>query len=152
MEVSSADSIIEGSKIDADTISLRGLEFVWQNKGFVNMAEWQHSTVTATEGNKYEYQGGYYQISYNLSDKNRKYKNGVLGAVDTASDWEVTMRYSQMALNEERSKAKSLSLGVNYTLKNNLKFMANVIKARYVNEGERLDSGKAISLRAQYHY
>ena len=152
MEVSGADSIIEGHKIEADTISQTGLEFLWQNEGLVNMAEWQKSTVKATDGNENNYQGGYYQISYNLSGKNRTYNNGILGAIDKGNDWEATMRFSQMELIDENSEAKSFSLGLNYTLKNNLKFMANLINARYVNEGERLNSGKAVSLRAQYHF
>lgn len=152
MEVSGADSIIEGRKIEADTISQTGLEFVWQNKGLVNMAEWQRSTVKAIDGNENHYQGGYYQISYNLSAKNRTYKNGILGAIDTGNDWEATMRVSQMELLDENSEAKSFSIGLNYTLKNKLKFLANLINARYVNEGERQDSGNAVSLRAQYHF
>lgn len=151
MEVSGADSIIEGDKIEADTVSQTGLEFLWQNKGLVNMAQWQQSTVKATDGNEYQYQGGYYQISYNLSGNNRKYKNAILGGFDNGNDWEATMRISQIELLEENSKAKSFSIGLNYFLKNNLKFMVNVIKARYISSGERLDSGNAISLRAQYH-
>lgn len=152
MEVSGADSIIEGRKIEADSISQIGLEFLWQNKGLVNMAHWLQSSVKANEGGEYQYQGGYYQISYNLSGKNRKYKNGILGAIDKGNDWEVTMRFSQMLLIEENSRSKSFTIGVNYTLKNNLKFMINVIRARYLKEGEPLKPGNAMSLRAQYHF
>lgn len=152
MEVNTADSLIEGSNINADSMSQAGMEFVWQYNGLVNMAEWQQSKVTATDGSNYQYEGGYYQVSYLFSGKNRNYKNGVLGSVKTKNDWEVTMRYSQLTLDEENSEAKVMSLGLNYLLNKDLKFMANYLNADYVDEGEDLGSGDAISLRVLYRF
>jgi phosphate-selective porin OprO/OprP len=152
MEVNTADSLIEGSKINADSISQTGMEFVWQFNGLVNMAEWQQSKVTATNGSDYQYTGGYYQLSYLFSGKNRKYKNGILGNIKTKNDWEVTMRYSQLRLHEENSEAKVMSVGLNYLLDNDLKFMANYLNADYVDEGVDLRSGNAISLRMLYRF
>lgn len=152
LEVNTADSLIEGSKINADTVSQTGLEFVWQYNGLVNMAEWQESKVTATDGSDYQYTGGYYQLSYLFSGKNRKYKNGILGNVKTKNDWQVTMRYSQLKLHEENSEAKVMSVGLNYLLDKDLKFMANYLNADYVDEGVDLGSGNAISLRMLYRF
>jgi phosphate-selective porin OprO/OprP len=152
MEINSADSFVEGTKIDADTLSAAGLEFVWQYNGLVNMAEWQQSNVTATNGQEYQYEGGYYQVSYLFSGKNRKYKNGILGSVKTQNDWEVSMRYSQLKLHEENSAAKVLSLGVNYFLNKDFKFMADYLRAQYVDEGTDLGLGNAISLRVLYRF
>lgn len=152
LEVNSADSLIEGSKIIADSMSQKGLEFIWQYKGFVNMAEWQKSTVTATDGGDYVYAGGYYQLSYLFSGKNRKYKNGILGSVKAKNDWEVTMRYSQLKLHEENSEANVVLVGLNYIFDKDLKLMANYLNADYVDEGVDLGSGNAVSLRMLYRF
>ena len=152
LEVHSADSLIEGAKFNADSASLRGLELLWQYEGLTNMAEWQQATVQADDASEYVYQGGYYQISYLLSGKNRKYKNGMLGSLKSKDDWEVSMRYSQLYLQVENSEAKVFSLGLNYYFDEDLKFMANYINAEYVAEGINLGSGNAISIRAQYQF
>lgn len=152
MEVNSADSLIEGTKIDAETLSQSGMEFMWQYNGLVNIAEWQQSTVTTIDGSEYQYDGGYYQLSYLFSGKNRKYKNGILGSVNTQNDWEVSLRYSQLELHEENSQATVLSFGINYLLNKDLKFMANYRNAEYLDAGTDLGSGNALSLRVLYRF
>ena len=152
LEVNSADSLIEGAKINADTISQTGIEYIWQYNGFLNMAEWQHSNVTTTEGSEYQYEGGYYQISYLFSGKNREYKKGILGSVKTKKDWEIAMRYSQLNLLEENSEATVFSIGVNYLLNSDLKFMADYLSAENIDEGSSLNSGDAVSLRVFYRF
>ncbi|MFT6896770.1 MAG: phosphate-selective porin OprO/OprP [Paraglaciecola sp.] len=150
MEVHSADSLIEGAKFNADSASLTGIELLWQHNGFINMAEWQQSTVQADDGSEYGYEGGYYQMSYLFSGENRKYKNGMLSDIKTKDDWQVTLRYSQLALLAENNKAKIYYVGVNYYFDKDLKFMANYSNAEYVKEGLNLGSGDAMSIRAQY--
>ncbi len=152
MEVNTADSLIEGIEIDADSLSQTGMEFLWQHNGLVNMAEWQQSKVTALDGSDYEYEGGYYQVSYLFSGKNRKYKNGTLGSVKTKNDWEATLRYSQLKLLEENTDTKIMSVGLNYILNKDLKFMANYINTDYVENGTDLGSGDAVSLRVSYRF
>ena len=152
LEVNSADSLIEGTKIEADSLSQSGIEFMWQYNGLVNIAEWQQTNVTARDGSEYQYDGGYYQMSYLFSGKNRKYKNGILGSVNTQNDWEVSLRYSQLKLHEENSQANVLSLGINFLLNEDLKFMANYSNADYMDEGTDLGSGDAISLRVLYRF
>lgn len=152
LEIHSADSLIEGATFNADSASLNSLEFIWQYKGLTNMAEWQQTKVTADDGSDYQYDGGYYQIGYLFSGKNRKYKNGILGGVNTKNDWEVTMRYSQLTLHEENSEAKTFSMGLNYYYNKNLKFMADFVNANYVDEGIDLGSGNGAALRVQYKF
>ena len=152
LEVYGADSLIEGTSFNADSVSKKEVEFMWQYHGFVNIAEWQHSYFTASNGDSYQYEGGYYQISYLLSGTNRKYKNGMLGGTKTSNDWEISMRYSQLSLLEENSEAKVLSMGVNYLLNDDIKFMADYITADYLDTGEDQGSGNAISLRVQYQF
>lgn len=151
VEVGSADPIIKSRKIVADSVSQTGFEFMWQNNGFLNITEWQTSTVSAVDGSEYLYQGGYSLMAYSLSGKNRKFEEGILGGIDS-SHWEVTMRYSQMALVEENDQVNTISIGLNYVVKNDLKFMVNFIKARISEDGAQRKSGEAISLRVQYHF
>ena len=152
LEVYAADSLIEGIRINADKASHKGVEFAAQYNGLVGMAEWQTSTVTAISGSKYQYDGGYLQVSYLLSGKNRVYKDGMLDSVKTKHDWEVSLRYSELTLEEENSQANVLSLGVNYIINNDFKIKANLIEAQYNKAGSDLGSGNAVTLRAEYRF
>ncbi len=150
MEVYSSDSLIEGKKLLADKASLSGIELLWQQDGFTAMSEWQKSVVTNTSNDQFDYQGGYVQLSYQLSGKNQKYKKGVLGTM--SKGWQLTSRYSQFELIEEAREAQIFSVGVNYTVNKHLKFMADYIKAKQFIDNSEFDSGDAISLRAQYSF
>ena len=114
------------------------------------MAEWQQAKITDTDNVEYDYRGGYLQMSYQLSGDNRKYKMGELGKV-TTSGWEFTSRYSQFKLVEEANEVKIYSVGANYTVNDNLKFMGNFIKAKQLDDN-KLSSDNAISLRIQYSF
>lgn len=151
MEVHTADSLIEGETVLASKESLQGIEFLWQQAGFTALAEWQQTTVTDMSNVEYDYNGGYLQVSYQLSGENRKYKKGELGKV-TTSGWELTSRYSQFKLIEESREAKIYSVGVNYTVNKHLKFMVDYINAKQFQDNYELETGNAISLRAQYTF
>ncbi len=151
MEVHLSDSLIEGETLLADKTSLQGIEFLWQHSGFTTMAEWQQATVTDINNTDYDYQGGYVQFSYQLSGGNRNYKKGELGAVTTPG-WEFTSRYSQFELIEEAREAQIYSIGVNYTVNKQLKFMADFIKAKQFEVGSESELSNAVSLRLQYSF
>jgi len=159
MEVYLSDSLIEGKKLTADQVSLNGVELLWIKDRFTLMAEWQKASVTnlsnnisnSTVNNDYDYQGGYLQVSYQLSGGHRKYKNGVLGS-PSKKGWELTSRYSQFELGQEEEEAKIYSVGLNYSVNKKLKFMADFIHAERSEQGLETDSGNAYSLRAQYSF
>lgn len=151
MEVYLSDSLIEGEKLFAEDVSLNGVELLWLQNNFTLMAEWQKSSVTDINHDHYDYQGGFIQMSYQLSGGHRKYKNGVLGAA-SHSGWELASRYSQFKLMGEDEEVKIYSLGVNYSVSKKLKFMANIIRAERYEQGVEVDSGNAVSLRAQYSF
>ncbi|MEW6981815.1 OprO/OprP family phosphate-selective porin [Colwelliaceae bacterium 6471] len=151
MEVYLSDSLIEGEKLFANEASLQGVEFLWQQSGFTTLAEWQQSTVTDINNAEYQYQGGYVQFSYQLSGDNRTYKNGKLGSVTTPG-WEFTSRYSQFELIEESTETQIYSVGVNYTVNDNLKLMADYINAKQFEATSESDFNHAISLRVQYSF
>ena len=146
-----SDSLLEGENLLADKVSLAGVEFLWQQNGFTTLAEWQQATVKDVNYAEYDYQGGYLQVSYQLSGDNRIYKNGSLGKVITPG-WEITSRYSQFELLTEDREAQTYSIGVNYTVNDKLKFMGDYIKAKSFEAGYEIDAGDAISLRAQYSF
>jgi phosphate-selective porin OprO/OprP len=150
MEVHTADSLIEGNNILANKESLQGIELLWQHSGITALAEWQQSTVTDTSNAEYDYQGGFLQVSYQLSGANRQYKKGVLGSANS-SGWELTSRYSQFELIEEAHEVEAYSIGLNYTVNKNLKFMANYINAEQFYDDKEL-TDNAIALRVQYTF
>ncbi|MDP5131043.1 MAG: OprO/OprP family phosphate-selective porin, partial [Paraglaciecola sp.] len=90
MQVHSADSLIEGAEFNADHAWLTGVDLVWQHRGFMVMAEWQQTNIKSTFDQQYQYNGGYFEMSYLLSGQNRKYKNGSLGGIRSKKDWELT--------------------------------------------------------------
>ena len=151
LEVYTSDSLLEGEKINADNVSLQGLELLWQKNKLTLMAEWQQASVTSTEQEIYNYEGGYLQFSYQLSGGYRKYKNGTLGR-NSQNGWELTGRYSEILLKEENEDAETYTVGVNYTVNKNIKFMADYIQAEYFEAGTKVESGDAVSFRFQYSF
>ncbi len=151
LEIYTADSLIEGDKINADSLSQQGVELLWLKDRFTMMAEWQQAQVTSIEESTNDYEGGYLQFGYQLSGGYRKYKNAKLGA-SSEPGWELTGRYSLLKLKQENQDAKTYALGVNYTVNKNIKFMADYIKADYFEAGGTITSGNAISLRLQYSF
>lgn len=151
LEVYTSDSILEGDRINADNISLQGLEMLWVQDRLTFMAEWQQSLVNSLEQTAYEYEGGYLQFSYQLTDGYRKYKNGKLGD-SSQSGWELTGRYSDILLKTENKNAQTYALGLNYKVDKNIKFMADYIKAEYFDAGISTNKGDSISLRVQYSF
>ncbi|MCL1113071.1 OprO/OprP family phosphate-selective porin [Shewanella basaltis] len=152
LEVYSSDSLLEGTRLNAQEMSSSSVELMWQYLGVVSMAEWiETDTDDETRGN-YHYQGGYYQMSYPLSGKNRRYKAGKLSTIKAKHDWELTWRVSQFALQQENRKAQTLTIGVNYLVSNDLMFKANVIRARHQDDGETFGYDNAFAFRAQYSF
>lgn len=154
LEVNFSDSLVEGTKFYAEDVSLQGVEFLWQQHGFTTTAEWQQAKVTDVNAQAYEYQGGYLQLSYQLSGDNRLYKNGEIDNIITPG-WELTSRYSQFDLIEEDKAIQTFAVGVNYTVNENLKFMADYVKTKQEDNSASnsfSENGDAVLLRAQYTF
>lgn len=157
LEVHTADSLIESKKLDVNKVSLKGFEFLWQRQGLTALAEWQTSKVTTLDNNIYEYDGSNIQLSYLFTMAKRKYKKGMLSGVNFQNQWELTARWSDLNLKEEDRHAETLSLGVNYYFNKHIKFMVDVIHARYdyFNDDALTkieQEGNALSLRFQYQF
>lgn len=156
LEVNTADSLVEGDRIIADKQITLGAEALWQWRGWQAMSEWHSAAVDSISGDSYEYEGGYLQVSYLLSGKHRKFKNGALKSLKTSNDWELSARISQLELLNEGKRANTLNLGVSYIWNKDLKFMLNYIDAQYdentqTNLGtSNIKTGTAWSFRTQY--
>jgi phosphate-selective porin OprO/OprP len=151
LEVYSADSLLEGDKINADNVSQQGIELLWLKDRFTMMAQWQQASVASNENTTHDYQGGYLQFGYQLSGGYRKYKNGKLGR-SAEPGWELTGRYSLLKLADENQDAEAYTFGVNYTVNKHMKFMADYIQTEYYEAGATITSGNAIALRFQYAF
>lgn len=151
LEVYNSDSLLEGNKISADTASIQGVELLWLQDRFTVMGEWQQASITSVDQTNYDYEGGYVQVSYQLSGGSRKYKNDKLG-YNTQAGWELTGRYSEILLKDENEDAETYAIGVNYTVNKNIKFLADYIQADYFEAGNRIESSNAVSFRFQYSF
>lgn len=148
----SSDSLLEGTRLDAEDMSMASIELMWQYLGVVSMAEWIETDIDDATRGEYHYQGGYYQMSYPLSGKNRRYKDGKLGTIKAKHDWELTWRVSQFELEQEDRKAQTFAVGINYLVNNDLIFKANLIRAKHQEDGETFGYDNAFSFRAQYSF
>ncbi|WP_340679386.1 porin [Paraglaciecola sp.] len=151
-EVHGADSLFEGERFNAEQNSLLGAELAWRYKGLLTTAEWQQADVLSTTGETYEYQGGYLQLSYLFSGKQRKYDHGSLDEVEGNNDWEISTRYSQLDLLNENESAKTFSLDVNYYLNNETKLMMGYTQAEHFIDNISQGKGDALSFRVQYSF
>lgn len=151
-EVFGSDSLIEGKKFIAHSSSLQDVELLWQHNGLTGSAEWSQQTVEDTDGNEYDYYGGYVQFSYLFSGSKRAYKKATLGTVKVMNEWEATMRFSTFTLDYEDKKAESFGVGVNYYLNKDIKFMLNYLNATYHPNIQKQDSGDAFTFRFQFTF
>lgn len=151
LEINFSDSLFEGDRLSIDDISQQSLEMLWIHNRFTLMAEWQQVTVSGSNVSTHDYEGGYLQMSYQLSGGHRKYKNGVLGK-SSKKGWEIATRYSALSLNNEFKDAETYAIGLNYTFNKHFKFMTNLTKANTYYDGINVDSGHAASIRLQYSF
>ncbi|GGP42632.1 hypothetical protein GCM10009347_07940 [Shewanella algicola] len=138
--------------MDAEDMSLASVELMCQYLGFVSMAEWIKTDIHDPTRGTYYCQGGYYQMTYPLSGKNRHYKNGKLATIKAEHGWELTWRMSQFELEQENRKAQTFVVGVNYLVNQDLMFKANFIRAKRRDESVAEGYDNAFSFRAQYSF
>jgi len=152
-EIHIADKVISSGEIDAEKLSLLGLEAAWVNGPLSLQAEYMHALLTAVESSEDTNFDGYYlQSSYFLTGESRRYNKGVFSKVNPLSDlgaWELTARYSALDAHEtdEGNIGKTSTLGLNYYYDENLRLMANLLHSE-VSDSE--DDGNGLTFRLQY--
>jgi len=102
--------------------------------------------------------GYHFQLSYVLTGESRSYKNGLFSGVKPSKESgaiEVAARYSVTDLNDGTvfgGEQKNLTLGVNYYLLNNLRFMGNIVFSYIDTPSGVTEEPIGFGVRAQYHF
>lgn len=128
-------------------------------------AEYLMVDVSREAGDEPTFDGYHVQASYVVTGETRGYRNGVFRGVSPKNNpWgavEVAARYSSIDLNDDgfdgSGKQENITLGVNYYVSSNIRFMANYIMVDVTDRdpskiagGE--DSPNIFLLRAQYNF
>jgi phosphate-selective porin OprO/OprP len=153
----------------ADSALLYGLEAAYAQGSFLMQGEYFLADAERNGGNSdLEFDGGYVQASYILTGENRPYKlkGAKFGRVSPDKpfdpkngDWgafEIAARYSHADLSDRDvlgGEMNNYTLGLNWYLKKNLRFMGNVIMVDTDNNAVTPDDDPNIFLlRAQIDF
>ena len=169
-EANLAPAYLELDDLPAESVDILGAEVAWVRGPFTVQSEYKLAAVDAPSGlGTYSAFGGYYvQASWFLTGENRPYRKarGFFDAIkprENALDkehgigaWELAARYSSLDLSAGPVDAGELhdaTLGVNWYLNPNTKFMANYVLARLDPAGGG-DSGTTniVEFRVQFAY
>ncbi len=160
-EVYSGKRIIKSSKLHADTIEQISLESIWNKQQFSLQGELFHQSVKVKPNMgdaDSQYAGYYLQASYRLSGEPMLYKKSKIAGViaDSPSGaWELTARYSYLDAmdNDQGSKAKSQTIGVNYYVNQAFRVMLNLQRTELEGNSNTFDdTGKSASFRLQWDF
>lgn len=146
-----------GNLGEVDRINQAGIEFAGALGSGWWQAEYMISRVELAAGGRYDLNGGYISAGWILSGETRPYKAGVFKGIKpggSAGAWELTARVSRVDLDDDGlsgGRQTNLTLGVNWYLRSNLRFMANLISVDSRRAG--IDDDPAILLfRGQFHF
>ncbi len=155
-EVHTADKIVTSAAIDADSMTIVGLEAATVQGPWSLQAEYYDASVSAQTGPDGAFSGYYLLGSYFLTGESRPYKHGAFDKVHPNSPdgaWELVAKYSVLDGQDNGTgvKGKNATLGVNYYLNASMRFMADYIRTDLSSpQALAQDSGNALSLRFQY--
>lgn len=128
--------------------------------------ETEYLMVNIDNADDPRFDGYHIQASYILTGESRGYEKGVFRGVTpenrTWGAWETAIRWSSIDLNDANingGKQENLTLGVNYYVRENIRFMANCVFADVTGSGAEAggdtvgdDSPVIYSIRAQYNF
>ena len=151
--------VIDTGTIEGVESNIRfGLESAYQAGPFSAEAEYLYIGLDRDSGSDPEFSGFHLQASYVLTGESRSYGGGKFGSVKPSGSsgaWEVAARFSTVDLTDSGitgGEMDNVTLGLNYYLTPNLRFMANLIRAD-VDDGRFGDEDISIALfRTQYHF
>lgn len=158
-EIHGAPDILDTRKFQADSIDQYGLESAWISNRFALTGEAYRQDVTGLqESDSVSYSGYYLQGSYFLTNDLLRYKKGRLSSVRPKADsgaWQLVLRHSYLDAedNEDGMEVTNTLVGINYYFSRSTKLMLNLTRTELSgHDVQDLDSGDAISLRAQYRF
>jgi phosphate-selective porin OprO and OprP len=164
-----ADSSIRlidtGNITNVDDTLKAGLELALQLGSFSLEGEYLMVDVNRDEGDEPGFDGYHVQASYVVTGESRGYRDGVFRGVSPENNpWgavEVAARFSSIDLNDDgfdgSGKQENITLGVNYYVSSNIRFMANYIMVDVTDRNPAViaggeDSPDIFLLRAQYNF
>jgi phosphate-selective porin OprO/OprP len=155
-EVNAADSIIRSARFYADDSKHYQFELAWHNKNRLIQSEIFSTITQQTDGKSWSYSGAYLQASYRSSG-NYRYKKGKYKSPTKHQQGfgELVFRQSLINVRDNNvgSEAAFTLVGANYYPTEAIKLMANIIFPSITGDAINRDqSGKAVSLRAQFRF
>ena len=132
---------VDTGLFDANHATIVGAEAAWVHDSLSLQGEIMNTMVDSDEGDDPDFMGYYVQASYFLTGESRYYsrKYGSFDRVKPNDDfggggsgaWELGARYSNIDLDDgdiEGNKQENITLGVNWYLNMNTRFMTNYIR------------------------
>ena len=158
-EVHGAVDILDTRNFQADSLSQYALESAWIKGPLALTGEAYYQDVKGTvDSNSASYSGYYVEGSYFLSDDSMRYKKGRFTSVNPNSNsgaWQLVVRRSFLDAEDNRDgmEVTNSMLGLNYYYSKAIKLMLNLTRTELAGyDVKALDSGDAVSLRAQYRF
>lgn len=135
-----------------------GLEAAWKSGPLWLQAEWMQAALQREQAMPgVRLRGWSLAGAWLLTGESRAYRKGVFRGVSVSRPggaWELTARVSRIDLDRRDvrgGRERNLTLGVNYYLNENVRFMANWIQVRSARRG-KVDDPRILLVRAQFAF
>ena len=146
-----------GALGEVDTIRQIGLELAGVHGSWWWQGELMRADVATAVGPDHALDGGYLSAGWILTGESRPHNGSVFKGVKPAGSagaWELVARASRVDLDDGAlagGRQTNLTLGVNWYLRSNLRFMANLIRVDSTRAGVD-DDPRILLLRGQFHF
>lgn len=144
---------------DVNDMDLMGAEAALVAGPFSLQGEYMNAMTNTADGTDPTFSGFYAMASYFLTGENRAYKGGLFSRVKPKRNfgsggpgaWEIAARYSHLDLSDEEvegGKLDNITVGVNWYLNSNTRFMFNYVHADLDEVGQ----SDTFQMRAQVDF
>lgn len=149
-----------GSMANVDNYTTLGLEAAAVMGPFTVQGEYARRDVMRSTGGDLSFDGYYVQAAYMLTGEKRAYYSqfgvfdGIKPAAANRGAWELAARYDTIDLDDGTVKGgeqKALTLGLNYYVNYNLRFMLNAIQVKSEKAGVD-DDPRILQARAALYF
>ena len=149
--------LVDTTITQASSSTSLGIEFAARWEGLSVQAEYISIAVdqAATGIGDPGFSGYYAYLSWFPGGEFRSYKNGIFGRAEASRAWEFGIRFSSIDLDDgvfNGGEEKNITLGVNYYVNPQLRFMANYIHADVDNGINGDETPNIIQFRASMDF
>ena len=149
-------SFLKSEKVDAEKVNYFGLDTAWRNGRFSLIGEYLRNRVIVSGENDLEYDGGYLQASWFLTNDRHRFRDGRFRGVRPSSNYalEIVTPYSMLDTYEfgKGFEVENLSVGLNYYHSADVKLMAEFNLSKVGKGKLEEQSGRAVLLRLQLEF